>query len=115
VTTFDEAEQLSLLDETPTLLPDIPGKVHGIVQVEPFVRVQCDGCGYIHDGKPGKGNLAVIQSDIHFNVRRCHTARPEDRDTRRLCRGCREREWGDSTGQVRHGRPAAGEGTGDAR
>lgn len=75
------------------LLPDLPGKVHGIVQLEPFVRVQCDGCGYIYDGKPGKVALGVILSDILFNPR-LHE-HPRNRDRRRLCRSCRAVEWPD--------------------
>ncbi|MFJ8815454.1 hypothetical protein [Amycolatopsis thermoflava] len=76
------------------LLPDLPGKVHGIVQMDPHIRIQCDGCGYIYDGEPGRPALAVILSGIRFNARRYHSAR--DRDRRRLCRECRKTEWGES-------------------
>ena len=73
------------------LLPDLPGKVHGIVQIDPFIRIQCDGCGFIHDGEPGKAALAVISSGILFSPRRYHD--PRNPDQRRLCRTCRATEW----------------------
>lgn len=76
-----------------TLLPDVEGKVHGIVQWEPFIRIQCDGCGYIHDGEPGKAAIAVITCGIVFSPRRYHSV--GQRDTRRLCPGCRKTEWTD--------------------
>lgn len=72
------------------LLPDIDGKVHGIVQIEPFIRIQCDGCGYIHDGEPGKTAVAILTCGIRFSARRYHGNHP---DTRRLCRDCRKTEW----------------------
>lgn len=75
------------------LLPDLPGKVHGIVQLEPFVRIQCDGCGFIHDGKPGKIATGIILSGIYFHHRRYRSA--IDQDRRRLCRSCRSVEWPD--------------------
>jgi hypothetical protein len=74
-------------------LPDLPNKVHGIVQLVPFVRVQCDGCGFIYDGPPGKVALGVILSDILFNPRRYSAG-----DRRRLCRSCRSVEWPDVRG-----------------
>lgn len=73
-------------------LPDIPGKVHGIVQVDPFIRIQCDGCGYVYDGKPGKAAMAVILSGILFNHRLYQ--HPRNPDRRRLCPSCRATEWG---------------------
>jgi hypothetical protein len=73
------------------LLPDLPGLVHGIVQVEPFVRIQCDGCGFVYDGQPGKLALAVILSGILFNPRRYRD--PHSPDRRRLCRTCRAAAW----------------------
>jgi hypothetical protein len=73
-------------------LPDIPGKVHGIVQLEPFIRIQCDGCGFIHDGEPGKVALAILTCGILFSPKRYHGVDGQ-RDTRRLCRDCRESEW----------------------
>lgn len=76
------------------LLPDLPGTVHGIVQLEPFVRIQCDGCGFIYDGKPGKVALGVILSGITFNAKRYHSKRDPDR--RRLCRSCRSIAWPES-------------------
>lgn len=72
------------------LLPDIPGKVHGIVQLDPFVRIQCDGCGYIHDGKPGHTAIAVLTAGIRFSRRYFD---PQNPDRRRLCRDCRAVEW----------------------
>lgn len=78
-----------------TLLPDVPGLVHGIVQMEPHIRIQCDGCGYVHDGDPGKAAFAIITCGIKFSTRRYRAARPEDRDTRRLCCDCRQSEWGE--------------------
>lgn len=73
------------------LLPDVDGLVHGIVQLEPYVRIQCDGCGYIHDGEPGKTAFAILTCGIRFNARRYRSA--TDRDTRRLCRDCQKAEW----------------------
>ena len=49
-----------MTDTLPLLLPTAPGKVHGIVSLDP-PTVQCDG--------------------FHFNPRRLH-------DKRRLCRDC---------------------------
>jgi hypothetical protein len=73
------------------LLPDIPGLVHGIVQIDPFVRIQCDGCGFVYDGKPGKTAGAILLSGIVFDTKRYqHPQRP---DRRRLCRSCRAVEW----------------------
>lgn len=83
-----------IMNEKVELLPTIPGKVHGIVQTEPFIRIQCDGCGYIHDGKPGKAAIAVLTCGIRFDHRRYHGV-PDKRDRRRLCRECRRREWGE--------------------
>jgi hypothetical protein len=77
----------------PNLLPDLPGKVHGIVQLEPFIRIQCDGCGFIHDGEPGKAAFAIITCGIVFSPRRYRAVNGQ-RDTRRLCRDCRKSEWG---------------------
>lgn len=75
------------------LLPDLPGKVHGIVQLEPFVRIQCDGCGFIHDGRPGHTAVAILTAGIRFSPRRYQ--RRVDPDRRRLCRSCRAVEWPD--------------------
>lgn len=74
--------------EPRALLPDVAGRTHGIVQVEPFIRIQCDGCGYIHDGAPGKAALAVLTCGIKFNTR-AHARG----DQRRLCVDCRRRKW----------------------
>jgi rubredoxin len=59
------------------LLPDLPGLAHGIVQVDPFIRIQCDSCGFIYDGEPGKD--------------------PKRPDRRRLCRSCRAVEWAEAS------------------
>lgn len=76
-------------------LPTVPGKVHGIVQLDPFVRVQCDDCGFVYDGKPGRIAMGITQSGIRFSAKRYHRRGP-DRDARRLCRDCRVREWGET-------------------
>lgn len=83
--------QLPLFSGSEARLPDLPGKVHGIVQVEPFVRIQCDGCGFIYDGKPGKVAAGIILSGILFNHRLYR--HPQHPDRRRLCRSCRAVEW----------------------
>jgi hypothetical protein len=83
------SDQLALV-----LLPDLPGLVHGIVQVDPFVRIQCDGCGFIYDGTPGKVAFGILTCGIVFSSRRYqHPQRP---DRRRLCRSCRAVEWAES-------------------
>lgn len=84
------------IDTPPERLPDLPGTVHGIVQIDPFIRIQCDGCGYIHDGKPGKATLAIQTCGILFSHRRYRSVR--QRDTRRLCRDCRKTQWADEGG-----------------
>lgn len=64
-------------------LPDLPGKVHGIVSLAP-PTVQCDGCLTTYSDQ--RLTMAVMLSGIRF------TARGEDR--RRLCRECaREAGW----------------------
>lgn len=84
--TPEPSDQLALV-----LLPDLPGLVHGIVQIDPFVRIQCDGCGLIYDGQPGKTALGILTCGIVFSPKRYqHPQRP---DRRRLCRSCRAAEW----------------------
>lgn len=64
-------------------LPDLPGKVHGIVSLTP-PTIQCDGCltTFTHQ----RLAMAVILSGIRFR------ARGDDR--RRLCRECaKEAGW----------------------
>lgn len=70
------------------LLPDIPGKVHGIVSLDP-PGVQCDGCGYVH-------THITLALAVQTGPRFCRYAtdpRPEWRDGRRLCGDCAAREW----------------------
>lgn len=70
--------------------PDLPGVVHGIVSLDP-PRIQCDGCGHVHEGAPGRLALAVIVSGIRFNPRRYAAGT----DRRRLCESCASSEWKD--------------------
>lgn len=62
------------------ILPDIPGRVHGIKSEDPFV-VQCDGCGtcITHDGRQA---LTTFFGTIFFS--------PADNYRRRMCAEC----WG---------------------
>lgn len=59
-------------------LPDVPGRVHGIVSEHP-PTIQCDGCGLLESPHPRLA-MAILLSSIKFNARR--------RDGRRLCREC---------------------------
>lgn len=69
-----------------TLLPDVPGKVHGIVHLDP-PTIQCDGCGRFDTwqtlGCREDAGLShvIILSRIRFNPR-LGVASP------RLCRDC---------------------------
>ena len=67
-----------MTDTLPLLLPDMPGKVHGIVSLDP-PTVQCDACAATHTSRTLA--RAVIDSEFHFNPGREH-------DDRRLCRDC---------------------------
>ena len=87
--THEPSDQLALV-----LLPDLPGLVHGIVQVYPFVRIQCDGCGFVYDGEPGKVALGILVSGIVFSPKRYQD--PQRPDRRRLCRSCRATEWAEA-------------------
>lgn len=62
---------------------DLPGKVHGIVSLDP-PTVRCDGCGceFSHDDPA----FAVLYSGIEFNGRLARSGE----DARRLCVGCRK-------------------------
>lgn len=62
----------------PARLPDLPGKVHGLVSLDP-PTVQCDGCGMLYS-RPHLG-LAVLTSGITFNSH-------DDGDHRRMCVKC---------------------------
>lgn len=69
------------------LLPDIPGKVHGLVSLDP-PTVQCDGCGLLYSRS--HLGLAVLTSGITFNLR-------AENDHRRMCAQCWDAEgWVDS-------------------
>lgn len=61
-----------------TFLPDLPGKVHGLVSLTP-PTVQCDGCG--HRYSRDSLGMAVLTSGIFFNPR-------ADDDHRRMCADC---------------------------
>lgn len=62
------------------LLPDVPGKVHGIVSLDP-PTIQCDGCGATFS-QP-KLAMAVLLSGIRFDPRRYGRG-----DRRRMCTTC---------------------------
>ena len=67
-------------------LPDVPGRVHGIVSLDP-PTIQCDGCGRldIHE----RLGMAVITSDIRF---RPALSMWGDKPQRRMCSTCWEKE-----------------------
>ena len=67
----------------PLLLPDVPGKVHGIVSLDP-PTVQCDGCG--HEATGDRLGFLIVTCGIKFNPALYQTGR----DQRRLCSGCRK-------------------------
>ena len=67
-----------MTDTLPLLLPTVPGKVHGIVSLDP-PTVQCDACAATYTA-PTLAR-AVLGSGFHFNPRREH-------DKRRLCEAC---------------------------
>ena len=79
-------------DTLPLLLPDVPGKVHGIVSLDP-ITVQCDGCAKLVDHRTlglssDHHNLTIITCGIEFN------SRLSGIDDRRLCRDCaKEAGW----------------------
>lgn len=58
------------------LRPTVPGRVHGIVSVDPY-EVQCDGCARTWSG----GMLVILVGKALFNPRL------KD-DHRRLCKEC---------------------------
>lgn len=61
------------------LLPTVPGKVHGIVSLDPLT-IQCDGCGFLATG------VAVMTTCGIIFHRYLH-----DKDPRRLCTDCQRR------------------------
>ena len=74
------------------LLPDLPGRVHGLVAQDPVWVVQCDGCGRVAVGElnnRGERSTLVIQfCGNHFG----HSSE----DPRRLCARCRvDAGWND--------------------
>ena len=60
------------------ILPDLPGKVHGIKSISPCV-VQCDGCALVVEGD--HLGFTVLTCGIIFNTRL-----PDD--GRRMCANC---------------------------
>lgn len=74
-----------------TLLPDLPGRVHGLVAEDPVWVVQCDGCGRVAVGDVdprGKRSTMVIQF--------CGIVFGRQYDPRRLCATCRvASDWDD--------------------
>ena len=73
------------------LRPDIPGRTHGIVSVDP-PGVQCDGCGYVHTAP----TLALaVQFGPFFSTKWWGQADPSLRDRRRLCDRCATKAWRD--------------------
>lgn len=75
---------MSTEPNAPALLPDLPGYVHGIVNLKP-PTVQCDGCGDTYTRESLA--LAVLTSGIVFNPR-------ADDDSRRMCVMCwRDAGW----------------------
>lgn len=67
-------------EQTLLPFPDLPNTVHGIISDNP-PKVQCDGCGLIVTGPPGKMNMTIVLSHITFSFR--------DGYQQRLCRECR--------------------------
>ncbi|MFF7681510.1 hypothetical protein ACFZA2_02025 [Microbacterium sp. NPDC007973] len=68
-----------------TVLPDIPGKVHGIKSTNPW-SVQCDDCLKVFSGEW----LLAVAKSATFNSR-------AEIDGLRLCEACwRERGWQDT-------------------
>ena len=69
------------------LLPSLPGRVHGIVSLDP-AQVQCDRCGLIETAHEGEQfGPFVMRCGILF------TPSLRGRDDRRLCADCREARW----------------------
>jgi hypothetical protein len=65
-------------------MPTVPGKVHGIVSMDP-ITVQCDGCG----GVWSEGLTIITVGKALFNPRLYGKG-----DDRRLCADCaREAGW----------------------
>lgn len=77
----DTLPNIDQLVATANLKPDVPGRIHGIVNLDP-VQVQCDGCGRIDEGK--HFGLTILQSSIVF----C-PAEYAKGDERRMCVDCR--------------------------
>ena len=81
-----------MTDTLPLLLPTAPGKVHGIVSLDP-PTVQYDGCAKLADHRTlglssDHHNITIITCGIEFNPRLSGI------DDRRLCRDCaKEAGW----------------------
>lgn len=69
---------MAFISTPPTLLPTLPGMVHGIVGRDPWV-VQCDGCG----GTETSEHLILAVHYAEFNPRLYGKG-----DRRRLCDDC---------------------------
>lgn len=75
----------------PVIYPTVPGKVEGIISVDPL-RVQCQECGLLGDAESvglrtsavENTALVIILSGIHF-----HWPDWPDGTNPRLCRPCR--------------------------
>ena len=63
-------------DTLPIILPTVPGRVEGIVSLDPPM-VQCQGCGATYAGRTL--GLTVLRSNILFHQHR----------SPRLCKACR--------------------------
>lgn len=61
-------------------LPTLPGKVDGIVGLDPLV-LQCRDCGSTYEGERRSIAVDILLSGYHF-----HTC--EGRDSRRRCPEC---------------------------
>lgn len=69
------------------LLPTLPGKVHGIVSLDP-PQIQCDRCGLVETAREGERvGPFVMRCGILF------TPKLRGKDDRRLCGDCREARW----------------------
>lgn len=85
--TAPELELESPLVYAEGLLPTVPGRVHGIVSLDP-PQIQCDRCGLVETAREGEGlGPFAMRCGILF------TPRLRGRDDRRLCVPCRKARW----------------------